>query len=213
MQGTILCANPIVAVYDDVFDKQTADTIIELGREGQEQAQIGTMTGRELSPLRTGTAAYIDNWSHPALTDLVLTLSSLVRLPPEHSEHAKLLHYEGTQSFELHRDGFDQFSPASFLRMRDGGQRLFTTLCYLTDVEGGGETIFPDLKVAITPRLGRVLVFANTVPGKIDPHPHALHIGSSLTSGEKWALSVFWREHIWHEARDYPAEEGDILTF
>ena len=39
------------------------------------------------------------------------------------------------------------------------GQRTWTTMIYLNDVEEGGETNFPKLDVAIKPKCGRILLF------------------------------------------------------
>ena len=36
--------------------------------------------------------------------------------------------------------------------MKYGGQRLWTALCYLNDVEEGGETRFTKLNIAVKPK-------------------------------------------------------------
>ncbi|MBI1418061.1 MAG: hypothetical protein GC146_12640 [Limimaricola sp.] len=213
MRATLLCANPVVAVHDEVFDAAAAAAAIAAGKDHLERAGVTTMTGAEISDVRSNRHARIDQWSVPELADLVLRVSSLVRMPPEHCEQAKLLHYTGTEKFDLHHDAYHGFNPGAAIELRNGGQRLFTTLCYLNNVEGGGETEFPELKIAVRPRLGRVLLFSNTTPGTVEQHPHAVHAGRPVTSGEKWVLSLWWREQIAHVYRDYPAEDGETQVF
>ncbi|MXQ07152.1 hypothetical protein GQ651_04770 [Alphaproteobacteria bacterium GH1-50] len=212
IRSQLLSANPFVAVYDGVFDEATARAAIAAGEARLEQPTYGTEDGRVTGEKRTNLAALVDQWQVPELTELATRISGLLRLPPENCETSKLLRYEGEQLFDLHFDGYDAGGTSAHLLER-GGQRLFTTLCYLNDVEDGGQTAFPNLKVAARPRLGRVLVFANTPPGANTVHPDSAHVGFGPDSGVKWVLSMWWREHHFHIPREYPAAEGDFVVY
>jgi len=135
-----------------------------------------------------------------------------VRLPPEHAETSKLIRYEGEQLFDVHFDGYDEHGATreDFLK---GGQRLFTSLCYLNDVEEEGQTAFPNLKIAVRPKLGRVLLFANSLLGSNQVHPDSAHVGFGPTTGMKWVLTVWWREHHFHIPRSYPPADGEFLVY
>ena len=65
---------------------------------------------------------------------------------PENGEGIQVLHYEESQKYEAH---FDYFHDSE--NVKNGGQRAATVLMYLTDVEEGGETVFPNSQF-ITPR-------------------------------------------------------------
>lgn len=211
MNRKILCLNPLVAVIDDHFGPEVAEAAIAAGRDTLGPVKVANLLGETLSDKRTNRATFVDVWAHPALSGLAESLSDIVRLPPENADKVKLLHYCGQEKFDVHHDAY-QNDLYGAQQLRNGGQRLFTTICYLNDVAEGGETVFPELKLAVRPQAGRVLVFANTVPGTAEPHPHALHAGTPVKSGEKWVLSLWWRQFPYIEIRDFPATVGAITV-
>lgn len=206
MKKSVLCYNPLVAVIDEVFDEKTAKAAIDAGKDRLTHAPVIGKQGKEISEKRTNSHAVIDQWSLPILSNLVSRISSLVRLPPENCEAAKLLHYVGEQYFDVHQDAFDIEIARN--QLEHGGQRIFTTLCYLNDVDEGGQTAFPNLKLSVRPKLGRVLLFSNLAPGKNVPHRDSAHVGFGPEKGQKWVLSLWWRERIYYENRVYPQEDG-----
>ncbi|KAL6499228.1 hypothetical protein OROHE_026256 [Orobanche hederae] len=96
----------------------------------------------------------------------------------EHEEGIQVLHYGIRQKFVPHHD----YSVRGF-GLENGGRRMATFLMYLSDVEEGGETVFPaaekitndDLSVpgkgiSIKPKMGDALLFSNLMPdGTLDP--------------------------------------------
>lgn len=60
----------------------------------------------------------------------------------ENGESIQILHYENGQKYEPH---FDFFHDVANQQM--GGHRIATVLMYLSNVEKGGETIFPNSEV------------------------------------------------------------------
>ena len=68
-------------------------------------------------------------------------------IPEENQEGFQILHYIDGQKYEPHHDYFhDKVNQSP----SHGGQRVATMLMYLTTVEEGGETVFPqaDRKVS-----------------------------------------------------------------
>ncbi|MEL6169571.1 MAG: 2OG-Fe(II) oxygenase [Pseudomonadota bacterium] len=213
MQFQTICINPTVVVADGVFDTSLADKIISGGRAALQRAPVVSDDGgTAISETRTNSTAYLDQTSDLSLMTLASRVSSVVRLPVENAEPCQLLHYTGPQEFRAHSDGFDPDGPGGPEHLMRGGQRLFTTICYLNDVPQGGETEFPELRIRVAARLGRVVIFGNTKLGTNKLHPHSLHAGVPVTQGEKWALTFWWRERPYHMVTDYPEEEGAYRT-
>jgi len=205
----LLSVNPLVAVYDDFFDRNLADHILSTAGSAFERSRVvDNKGGSKEEDTRTNEQVKVDQWADPRITELVTRISALVRLPPENSEPCQLLRYRGDQKFDPHSDAFYR-TAGGIGFLAQGGQRLFTVLCYLNDVASGGETEFPDLKIKIKPKCGRVLIFGNTLLGTSEPHPHSLHAGWSVDEGDKFTLAMWWRQLAYHIQREYPAEKGD----
>jgi len=78
----------------------------------------------------------------------------------------------GAERFELH---FDSIYAVS--------DRYLVMLWYLNDVPAGGETVFPDLELAVSPAAGRLLVFP--------PYWLYQHAGEPPVGGDKFILSTY----------------------
>ncbi|MEO0344046.1 MAG: 2OG-Fe(II) oxygenase [Pseudomonadota bacterium] len=209
----IICTNPLVAIVDDFADDAFCEHVKTIASPLLKTGQVADPKGgRKESKLRTNREALLDTWSDPILTQFVQRISELVRLPPEYSEPINVLHYQQDQEFHPHTDAILP-DKGGRERLAMGGQRIFTTLCYLNDVEIGGETVFPALKVAVKPKKGRVLLFGNTLPGSAERHPAADHAGLPTNDHEKWAVNVSWRQSTFVRHRSYPDKTGELTAY
>jgi prolyl 4-hydroxylase len=79
-------------------------------------------------------------------------------------------------------NGEENFQP-HFDSLGDVANRYLVFLWYLNDVAEGGETVFVDLDVSVSPKAGRLLVFP--------PYWMYQHAGRAPISGEKYILSTY----------------------
>ena len=112
----------------------------------------------------------------------------------------------GTNSAKSIAPHFDYFHDEFNQRREKGGQRVATVLMYLTDVEEGGETIFPDAeaganpgggdgasscaagKLAVKPRKGDALFFRSLHHnGTFDKM--SMHAGCPVVKGVKFSAT------------------------
>ena len=82
-----------------------------------------------------------------------------------------------------------------------GGERVLTFMIYLTSVEAGGSTIFPQPGISVKPVLGSALFWFN-----MGPQHHfdsrTFHMGCPVLYGNKW-ITTKW--HRWVSSfRNYP---------
>ena len=64
----------------------------------------------------------------------------------ENGESIQILHYQNGEKYEPHFDYFHDKNNQAL-----GGHRIATVLMYLSNVEKGGETIFPNAEVVTYP--------------------------------------------------------------
>ena len=89
----------------------------------------------------------------------------------------------------------DDFSEIT-QRIENGGQRLLTAMVYLNNAVGGG-TAFPKLNIIVGSIGGRLLLFGN-VDENNQPHELSLHQGLPPHEGEKWVMTLWFRENKIH---------------
>ncbi|CAI5497454.1 unnamed protein product, partial [Closterium sp. Naga37s-1] len=94
--------------------------------------------GSYSSKIRTSSGSFLSRGSDEVVASIEKRISDFSHLPVDHGEAIHVLHYEASQEYQAH---FDYFHDD--INTRNGGQRLATVLMYLSDVEEGGETVFP----------------------------------------------------------------------
>ena len=128
----------------------------------------------------------------PFIRGLQRRLDDLLGFESDHSEPIQGQRYTAGQEFKPHVDWFDLTS-ATWAHEKDhGGQRAFTAMVYLNPVEGGGETDFPRLGIAIEPRPGTLLIWNNADEnGALNPW--TFHAGNPVTRGVKYIITRWYR--------------------
>ena len=79
---------------------------------------------------------------------------------------------------------------------RSGGQRTWTAMVYLNDVDEGGATWFPKAGIRVTPRRGLLLAWNNMKPDG-SPNDQTLHEGMPVVEGVKYIVTKWFREGFW----------------
>ncbi len=211
---TVISCNPLILVVDELFSEELAEKLIKLTSDQQRRARTGAGSKTFITEERTNTTAHISQSDNAIAMKLCEIASVYTRLPIENSEVVQVLRYQKDQKFDPHFDAFRVRTPDGQEAMLHGGQRIFTTLLYLNTPQSGGETLFPKLNVAVRPKLGRLLMFANTLPGTNLPHPNSLHSGTPVESDDpKWVASIWWRERATYRPQAELPSQGQTRYF
>ncbi len=150
---------------------------------------------------RTSNSCNLDIYD-PLIVAVTKRIDALVGLEGDTGELLQGQRYQETQRYDLHHDYFPQnklYWPA--MRV-SGGQRCWTAMAYLCDVEEGGETQFPRLGVTIPPRMGTLLIW-NNLYADGSPNGDTLHAALPVTKGAKYIVTRWYRERLW-EPRNKP---------
>mmetsp|Transcript_21140 Transcript_21140/g.28109 ORF Transcript_21140/g.28109 Transcript_21140/m.28109 type:complete len:433 (+) Transcript_21140:346-1644(+) len=170
--------------------------------------------GKEASEWRTSQNTFLRSDGDAVMRDLEYRTASLTRVPRGHQEHLQVLRYGNTEFYSAHHDFFD---PAHYrqdqntLQLIQNGKRnrLATVFWYLSDVEEGGETIFPlynglpfprsfkdcSRGLKVKPEKGKVIIFYSLdAAGHMDEK--SLHGACPVKEGIKWAANKW----VWNDA-------------
>ncbi len=104
--------------------------------------------------------------------------------------------YSPGQEFVGHYDWFDPQAAYWPGEITHGGQRSWTAMIYLNDVEAGGATEFPRLGVSVTPLQGFLLCWNNARPDG-SPHELTLHAARPVERGVKYVITKWYRTRRW----------------
>ncbi|KAL3378347.1 hypothetical protein AABB24_004321 [Solanum stoloniferum] len=162
-------------------------------------------TAENTKGIRTSSGMFISaSEDKTGILDLIEEkIAMATMIPRTHGEAFNVLRYETGQSYHSHYDAFDpsQYGPQK-------SQRVASFLLYLSDVEEGGETMFPfesaqnmdanyDFRkcigLKVKPRRGDGLLFYSLFPnGTIDPT--SIHGSCAVIRGEKWVATKWIRD-------------------
>ncbi|MFN0021601.1 MAG: 2OG-Fe(II) oxygenase [Pirellulaceae bacterium] len=142
---------------------------------------------------RTSVGTYFHLEENDFIAMLDRRLSDLVNWPIDQSEGIQILNYRIGGEYKPHFDFFPPEDAGSAGHMAKGGQRVGTIIIYLNEVEEGGETIFPEISLSISPHPGDAIYFGycNTL-GQVDRL--TLHGGNPVVRGEKWIATKWLRQ-------------------
>ncbi|MGI9621642.1 MAG: prolyl hydroxylase family protein [Acidimicrobiales bacterium] len=192
--GEQVADDPMVVVVDDFITSGERTHIINLARNKMKRGKVTLDDDVAFSEGRTGSTAWIPHDSTPVVRGLVKRVSELVKIPIFHAESLQVVHYAETEEYKAHHDSWKIGTDRHAQRTANGGQRLVTALMYLNEVDAGGGTGFPKLKLEVEPIPGRMVLFHNTTGIVNDVHKKSLHGGLPVLYGEKWACNLWFRE-------------------
>lgn len=120
-------------------------------------------------------------------------ICELLGIDPAFGEPIQGQRYDVGQEFREHTDTFDPHRADFYLHCLDWGQRTWTAMIYLNEVEAGGGTRFRKLGKTVQPATGTLLAW-NNLDSAGHPNPFTLHQGMKVRSGVKYVLTKWFRQ-------------------
>ncbi len=123
-------------------------------------------------------------------------LSDLTGMDLAWSESVQGQRYLPGQEYRDHCDWFDSTAAYWKKEVRRGGQRSWTAMVYLNEVEAGGATEFRNLGISFDPQPGVLLLWNNATPeGAVNPE--MLHAALPVERGVKYVITKWFRTRVW----------------
>ena len=144
---------------------------------------------------RTSYSGDVDPYD-PFVIKIQRRIDDLLGLPTEFGETIQGQRYLPGQEFKSHFDWFFEDMGYWPNEKRRGGQRSYTAMVFLNDVEAGGTTDFPSLGMSITPKAGVLLAWNNAAAdGTLNEW--TLHAGMPVIAGHKYIITKWYRTRRW----------------
>jgi len=193
---------PWVVQFDNLFSDEEMDTLIDQAggdmKRSTDQGKFDEdgIQAQVESTSRTSENAWCMNdcERHPIIQRMSQRISEITLTPTGNFEAFQLLRYQKNQEYRRHHDA----SPDDNKLL--AGPRILTFFLYLSDVEEGGGTHFPELKPPLTvqPKRGSAILWPSVLnedPTKLDYR--TFHAALPVIKGVKFAANH------WIHQRDY----------
>lgn len=188
-------ATPRVVLLGGLLSDDECDALIEYGQTRLERSPVVSDTDgkTEVHAHRTSRGAMLQRGETELVSRIEARLAAVTRWPVENGEGLQMLQYEKGNEYRPHYDWFDATRPGPRKHLERGGQRVGTIVMYLSNVDAGGGTSFPNIGLTVQPRKGSAVFFANTDAYRM-PDQKTLHAGEPVERGVKYIATKWLRE-------------------
>lgn len=209
---------PRAFLYKKFLSEEECDHLINLAKGKLEKSMVAdNESGKSIaSEVRTSSGMFLNRAQDEVVFDIETRIAKWTFLPIENGESIQILHYENGQKYEPH---FDYFHDKANQVL--GGHRIATVLMYLSNIQKGGETIFPNSEsklsqpkddswsdcahkgYAVKPEKGDALLFFS-LHLNATTDPKSLHGSCPVIEGEKWSATK------WIHVSDFEKPYGKL---
>ena len=200
----IININPEIYTINNFLTNEECEHIINISKNNLKNALVSSDKSGIISDGRTGQNTWLPHNCTNITKNISEKISNLLNISLDNAESIQVIYYNKTQEYKSHYDGWEfNGSERSVRNLLRGGQRIYTALCYLNDVEKGGGTIFTKINKTIDPEKGKLLVFKNVYDNSNVRHYLSEHAGMPVLEGEKWGFNLWFREKNTNEKYEY----------
>tara|TARA_B100001094_G_scaffold323904_1_gene375600 strand:+ start:927 stop:1568 length:642 start_codon:yes stop_codon:yes gene_type:complete len=205
MKINVISNDPYIYYIDNFLTDKECDFIIEKSKSNMGRAKT-TFANKEEKNLvnnvdykgRTNDSYWIPHNKYPELLQICMKIAKKINSNYRNFEQFQVIHYKENQEYKYHYDAWDKNDKVRYKKYCEKlGNRKITTLCYLNNVDEGGETGFDmidDNPILIKPKKGRLIVFYNLNDDN-SMNEKSRHAGLPVIKGEKWAFNLWLRDH------------------
>ncbi|XP_017844653.1 prolyl 4-hydroxylase subunit alpha-1 [Drosophila busckii] len=178
-----LSMNPYMVIYHDAISNKEIEVLLSKHL----QFKPALVSDERISHQRSAKDVVIDYSDATVNQAIYARLQDMSGIEDKGTKLLSLINYGIGGHYDLHLDAYN----SSHVGEPD---RIATLLFYLGNVEAGGATIFPNLKLTIKPTKGSALFWHNLKSdGNI--HENTLHAACPVIVGSKYVLSK-WIENV-----------------
>jgi len=180
-----------INILDNFLSYNECNELINYILKNNEQSKVIDKTS--INSNRTSKTSYLSN--NIKIANLINNkICNYMGINNNNSEIMQGQYYNINCEYKPHYDTEDYNDESKWNLFNDNnlGQRTWTFMIYLNDVEEGGETIFPNLDIKIKPKKGMAIIW-NNLDSHGNRNMHTLHGGCKVIKGQKFIITKWFR--------------------
>lgn len=182
-----------VFTYDNLITQKESDSLIKQIEKNLTPSTVAHGAEKDhVSSYRTSKSANLHYFADPLYLAVDRRITDIIGLNPFLGESMQAQKYEIGQYYKEHHDFFYPLTKEYETYCTWMGQRTWTAMLYLNDVEEGGETYFKHLKLKIKPKRGMLVAWNNLYKNGL-PNLKTLHEALPPISGQKYVITKWFR--------------------
>ncbi|XP_066197902.1 prolyl 4-hydroxylase subunit alpha-2 isoform X1 [Saccopteryx leptura] len=186
--------SPHIVRYYDVMSDEEIQRIKEIAKPKLARATVrdpktGVLT---VASYRVSKSSWLEEDDDPVVARVNRRMQHITGLTVKTAELLQVANYGMGGQYEPHFD-FSRNDEQDVFKHLGTGNRVATFLNYMSDVEAGGATVFPDLGAAIRPKKGTAVFWYNLLrSGEGDYRTR--HAACPVLVGCKWVSNKWFHE-------------------
>ena len=191
----LISKDPLIHEFKSFINIAICRHIIDVAKDNMKRAKVCGEKQGFISKNRNNSHCWIPLTQDKIFKDLSSRIAIFLKKEISTAENFQIIHYSQGEEYKPHFDAWlVDGSDKSRRVLKKGGQRIYTALCYLNNVEEGGITFFPEVPLKIQPEKGKLIIFKNTIGDTHIRDTRSLHGSLPVLKGEKWAFNLWFRE-------------------
>ena len=185
---------PHLLVFYDIMSDEEIRIVKEMSGPRLKRATVqNSQTGQlETAKYRIGKSAWLKDSEHEAVHRVNQRIEDIIGLSTETAEELQVVNYGIGGHYDTHFD-FARKEETNAFKNLGTGNRIATWLNYMSDVEAGGATVFPELGVTIWPQKGSAAFWYN-LHRNGDGDMLTRHAACPVLVGSKWIANKWFHE-------------------
>ncbi|XP_017469573.1 PREDICTED: prolyl 4-hydroxylase subunit alpha-1-like [Rhagoletis zephyria] len=189
----IVSLDPYMVMFHDVISDEEIGTLQDMARPVLKRATVYSEEYKRSKVVasRTSKFAWFADNRNEVTTRINKRIADMTGFDLFGSELLQVMNYGLGGHYSTHYDFFNVSMTTDIVAKQ--GDRKATVLFYMTDVEQGGATVFPNIETAIFPKKGTAVMWYNLNNQYVGDYK-TLHAGCPVLVGSKWVTNKWIRE-------------------
>ena len=190
-------ANPVdndnidLRTINDFLNQDECDKLISLIKSKLRPSEVSNFEVD--SAYRTSRTCDLGRLNDKFIESIDDRLCQLIGIDQAYSEVIQGQYYEVGQQFKQHTDYFEEDEFAT--HCAEFGQRTYTIMIYLNEVEKGGETCFVNIDEEFKPMTGTAVIWNSLNPDGT-PNSNTMHQAKPVEQGYKAVITKWFRTKV-----------------